>query len=429
MQTMQYARTTRPGVAAASAALCGLMLPVRALDRAVAGVRTTRGFALIMPFMLAMLLTSLSGASAQELRAAPPAEPDVLQAAPDPGAVAQESRDIAGRWLGASDAAVQEFGKAGGTLTNVVTGKVSGLSTAVSVADWASPVGALSAGDIRNAVSGAVAIKTGAAATAGAAALFGEIGAATGGVIGSFLPVIGNVAGTMVGGAIGTAAGGFIVAYGYDKYVKDYVIKRVTGLVSVFDTTPLDQAMQARRAFLLQTMSPEQQSQLQSFSPEEVQLIDFAALPYVPVLKQPQSNAPATADQQQAVLPAGNVLAGVRKIELFGQINCDIAGNRVTCRDEQKDDAYIVRTFSGTISSDRIDGTIVWDMTAGIRSSCQTRGRGTQRLTYTFSADGAVKADAGPISWGPGSSTCPGYRPSSSTTPGSSFVGKWRVLE
>ncbi len=52
----------------------------------------------------------------------------MLRAAPDPGVVAQESRDVAGRWIGASDAAIQEFGKAGGTLTNIVTGNFTGLS-------------------------------------------------------------------------------------------------------------------------------------------------------------------------------------------------------------------------------------------------------------------------------------------------------------
>jgi hypothetical protein len=318
-----------------------------------------RSVALYMVCALALLLVP-SPASAQELRAAPPPEPDVLRVAPDPGTVAQESRDIAGRWLGASDAAVQEFGKAGGTLTNVVTGKFAGLSTTISVADWASPVGALSAGDIRGAVSGAVAIKTGAAATAGGAALLGEAGAVMGGVVGSFLPVIGNVAGTMVGGAIGTAAGGFICAYGYDKYVKDYVIKRVTGLVSVFDTAPLDQAMQARRAFLLQTMSPEQQAQLQTFSPEEVQLIDFAALPYVVMPKQPAPQAPATpSSQDQAALTTGNVLAGVRKFSI-GKMEWEISGGVATYRQVYPGAATSVVAARGTVSPNRIEGTMVW---------------------------------------------------------------------
>src|SRR5665647_664915 len=95
-----------------------------------------------------LLLASPPGSQAQEppsLRAAPPPEPDVLRAAPDAGAVAQESRDIGGRWTGASDAAIQQFGKAGGSLTNIVTGKFAGLSQAVAIADWSATLGTLGA--------------------------------------------------------------------------------------------------------------------------------------------------------------------------------------------------------------------------------------------------------------------------------------------
>jgi hypothetical protein len=348
----------------------------------------TRRLVPITAAALVMLLV-FSFTQAQELRAAPPREPDVLRAAPDPGTVAQESRDIGGRWLSASDAAVQEFGKAGGTLTNVVTGKVSGLSTAIAATDWASPVGALSAGDIRGAVSGAVAIKTGAVATAGAATLFGEIGAATGGVVGSFLPVIGNIAGTMVGGAIGTAAGGFIAAYGYDKYVKDYVIKRVTGLVSVFDTAPLDQAMQARRAFLLQTMSPEQQAQLQSFSPQEVQLIDFAALPYVPVLKQPAPQTPEPDAQQQAALPPDDfsTLASFQlnqNDQVSYPLVCNANDGRVSCfgKHSQGPGMTLTITLNGTRAGNvlEMENFTVFEATSGCTSRAEYRGHDTITL-------------------------------------------------
>jgi hypothetical protein len=73
------------------------------------------GLAPILPLVLAVQLASPAVAQAPEppsLRAAPPAAPDVLRAAPDPGAVAQEWRDVAGRWLGAGDPAVQELNKA-----------------------------------------------------------------------------------------------------------------------------------------------------------------------------------------------------------------------------------------------------------------------------------------------------------------------------
>ncbi len=221
---------------------------------------------LLILIMLAMLGALPSIASAQEppsLRAAPPPEPDVLRAATDAGAVAQESRDIAGRWTGGFDAAVQSLAKSGGTLTNIVTGKFDGLSKSIAIADAASTLGAASAGDVRGTVSGAAAIAVGGNVTAGGAALFGEIGTVAGGAIGSFFPVIGNIAGSIVGGAVGTAAGGFICAFGYDKYVKDYVAKGVTGIVSVFDTAPLTQAMEAKRAFLWATMAPEERAQLQ----------------------------------------------------------------------------------------------------------------------------------------------------------------------
>jgi hypothetical protein len=381
------------------------------------------------------LLLALPFVQAQELRAAPPREPDVLRAAPDAGTVAQEQRDIAGRWLGASDAAVQEFAKAGGTLTSVATGKFTGLSTAISVADWASPVGALSAGDIRGAVSGAVAIKTGAAATAGGAALFGEIGAATGGVIGSFLPVIGNIAGTMVGGAIGTAAGGFIAAYGYDKYVKDYVIKRATGLVSVFDTTPLDQAMQARRAFLLQTMSPEQQAQLQTFSPEEAQLIGFAALPYVPVLKQPLPQTPA--DQQQSALPPGgpSTVTGDIDIVLWNAeypdyrvpASCRILSGTMHCEGRKTDPHVVINySFDGTISGSAAVGYLSENMQT-LLQGCGQRYAIRFPMRYDFEDGGRMRGTASVGTQQLISNTCPQPEPASRATNAHTVVGTWQV--
>ncbi len=69
----------------------------------------------------------------------------MLRAAPDAGAVAQENRDIAGRWIGAGDAAMQSLAKSGGTLTNIVTGKFDGLSKTIAIADAASTLGAASA--------------------------------------------------------------------------------------------------------------------------------------------------------------------------------------------------------------------------------------------------------------------------------------------
>jgi hypothetical protein len=371
-----------------------------------------------------LLLISAPGSQAQELRAAPPPEPDVLRAAPDPGTVAQENRDIAGRWLGASDAAVQAFAKAGGTLTNVATGKFTGLSTTIAIADASAVLGAASALDVRGTVSGAAAIAVGGNVTAGGAALIGEIGAATGGVIGSFLPVIGNIAGTMVGGAIGTAAGGFIAAYGYDKYVKDYVIKRVTGLVSVFDTAPLDQAMQARRAFLLQTMSPEQQAQLLGFNSEEVQLIDFAALPYVTVPKHPQPNASPPSPQDQAALTTGNVLAGVRKFSIGDQVWEISGGVAKNGGIYPGPPTHTVYTARGTVSVNRIDGTMTF-LHRG-EGKCGTVTRETSFFVFTFGPD-TVTGELRPGPVEVLSNPCgSGF---AKTTQGQNFSAPWKVVE
>jgi hypothetical protein len=366
------------------------------------------GSALGKPIILATLFASTLVASAQ---------------APDPGAAAQEKRDIAGRWLGASDTAVQEFGKAGGTLTNIAVGKFEGVSGAISKADWAASYGALSAGDVRGAVSGAVAIKVGAAATSGGAALFGEIGAVTGGVIGSFFPVVGNVAGTMLGGAVGTAVGGFVTAYSYDKYVKDYVSKGVlAGIASVFDTAPLDQAMQARRAFLLQTMTPDQQAQLQVFKPEEVALIDFGALPYVPMPKQPAPDA-----QRQAALTTGNVLAGVRKFsigandEQVWEIHDGVATFHTVFPGPVTRSEHNAR---GQVSVNRIEGNMTWLMTT--TGKCATVNRDNSPFVFVFTAD-TVTAEVKPGPVEVLSNPCKaGF---AATTRGFNFSAPWKKLE
>ncbi len=374
--------------------------------------------------LVALLLMSVNCAQAQEppsLRAAPPAEPDVLRAAPDPGAVAQETRDIAGRWIGASDAAIQEFGKAGGTLTNIVTGNFTGLSKTIAISDASATLGAAWGGDVRGAVSGAAAIAVGGKVTAGGAALFGEVGSVAGGVVGSFFPVIGNIAGSVVGGAVGTAAGGFIAAFGYDKYIKDYVAQGVAGIVSVFDTAPLDEAMQAKRAFLWETMSPEERAQLQSFNPEEVTLLDFGTLPYVPVPKQPAPDAPATpSPQDQAALTTGNVLAGVRKFSI-GKMEWEINGGVATYRQVYPGFTTSVVTAHGAVSPNRIEGTMVWTFPGD--PNCDVRE--SEHFVYVFDAENVSgQNQPGPVELrGP----CKGTW--DKMTRGSSFTAPWRKTE
>jgi hypothetical protein len=367
-------------------------------------LRPHKAFAGSLP--VSLLFLAWTAASAQE--------PPSLRAAPDAGTVAQEQRDIAGRWLGASDAAVQEFGKAGGTLTDAATGKFTGLSKAIAVADWSSTLGAATGGDVRGAVSGAVAIKVGATAAAGGAALFGEAGAIAGGMVGSFFPVIGNIAGSIVGGAIGAAAGGFITAFGYEKYVKDYVSKGViAGIASVFDKAPLAEAMEAKRAFLWATMAPEERAQLQVFKPEEVALIDFGTLPYVPVPKQPAPDA-----KQQAALTTGNVLAGVRKFTI-GPLEWTINGGVATHRHVYPGGATSVVTAQGTVTPNRIEGTMVWTFPG---DPCHIRQ--SEHFVLVFDAENVSgRNDPGPVEVRGG---CTGW---DKMTRGSNFTAPWKVLE
>ena len=378
---------------------------------------------------LAIALLWCALAQAQELRAAPPREPDVLRAAPDPAALAQEQRDIAGRWLGATDAAIQSAGKAGGTLTNIVTGKFEGLSKSISIADAASTLGAASAGDVRGTVSGAAAIAVGGKVTAGGAALFGEIGAVTGGAVGSFFPVIGNIAGSVVGGAIGTAAGGFIAAFGYDKYVKDYVAKGVTGLVSVFDKAPLAEAMEAKRAFLWATMAPEERAQLTAFKPEEATLLDFGTLSYVPVLKQPAPQTSTPDAQQQAALPPaaiGNLLTGVKKIVLDGPTVCTIDSGQVNCTQPPVNIGSAVRIVSRSLAGVAAGNTLELEL----RDVFEARdAKCTVTTVYRGHYQVVLEAGGRAIAKQTVTMSVKGCSTPMTTTNNYSGVGTWRVLE
>ncbi len=368
--------------------------------------------------MLAMLGALPSIASAQE------PEPDVLRAAPDAGAIAQEYRDIGGRWTGAGDAAMQSLAKSGGTLTNIVTGKFAGLSKAVAIADWSATLGTLSAGDMRGGVSGAVAIAVGGKITAGGAAFFGEAGAVVGGAVGTFFPVIGNIAGTMVGGAVGTTAGGFICAFGYDKYVKDYVAKGVlAGIAAVIDPLPMAEMRAKMDALMLQAMSPQERAMLEAsstFGGGEVQLLDFGTLPYVPVPKQPAPSAATPSPQDQAALTTGNVLAGVRKFSI-GKMEWEINGGVATYRQVYPGVTTSVVTARGAVSPNRIEGTMVWTFPGD--PNCDVRE--SEHFVYLFDAENVSgKNQPGPVELrGP----CKGTW--DKMTRGSSFTAPWRKAE
>ena len=369
-------------------------------------------------FLVAFLLLSVCCAQAQEppsLRAPPPAQPDVLTAGPNAGAAAQETRDIAGRWLGASDAAIQEFGKAGGSLTNIVTGKFAGLSRAIAIADWSATLGAAWGGDVRGAVSSAVAIKVGATVTSGGATLFGEIGAVAGGAVGSFFPVVGNFAGVMVGGAVGTAAGGFIAAFGYDKYVKDYVAKGVlAGIAAVIDPLPMAEMRAKMDALTLQAMSPEERALLEAsatFGGGEVQLIDFGAQPSTPTLKQPAPDA-----QQQTAL--GDSVPASFELNQNNQINyplaCTVKDASVICSGQHRQgvDAILRISLTGTVSGNTLDveTLTVYEAASGCTSRAEYRGRdrfvlekgGRALLSGFYAATQRLRGSpcpTGPTSW------------------------------
>ena len=353
------------------------------------------------------------------------------------GAFAEEWRNVAGRWLGATDAAVESFAKVGGTLTDMVTGKFDGLSKTITIADASATLGAASAGDVRGTVSGAAAIAVGGKVTAGGAALFGEIGSVAGGAVGSFFPVVGNIAGSIVGGAVGTAAGGFICAFGYDKYLKDYVAQGVTGIVSVFDTAPLAGAMQAKRAFLWETMAPEERAKLQTFNPEEVQLLDFGTLPYVLVPKQPTQDAAAMDAQQQAALPPaviGDPLAGVKTLEINPNseidfpLACIIEGARFKCT--ARGTIGLIRydySISGTVAGNILEGDS-HDRTVfkSADGKCGYTAEVTGHETMTLESDGRVlSSDLFTTTFLSQSGDC-GYAGSFSGSGDS--VGTWRAV-
>ena len=201
----------------------------------------------------------------------------------------QSNLETLGGLLGLGNTAIQGFGEAGETLKNFAKDDFVGAGTgslkrglargwndalqpwkdaservreglpfkivgkAFQASDYVTPIGSASAGDVRGTVSGVAQIAVGTQATAGGAAFFGAVGTGAGAVVGSFFPVVGNIVGAEIGGAIGTVAGGFISAYGYDKYLKDYVGAGVeAGFASVFDTAGVTQTIRARQSFLHQ---------------------------------------------------------------------------------------------------------------------------------------------------------------------------------
>jgi hypothetical protein len=191
-----------------------------------------------------------------------------------------QKRDMARR----ANRAIEPWRKASASAKNNLSYKL--VPSAMLATDIATSFIAPSMeGDIRGAVSGAVNI----AVAPSVVGTFTAIGTGAGAVLGSFVPVVGNALGGVVGGAVGTVAGGYISAYAYDKYVKELVARAVEGgIAAVFDTSPLQQAMQARQAFLHRNASPEVKAEWdrmnavsRSFGGGESQVLDWERLPYV----------------------------------------------------------------------------------------------------------------------------------------------------
>lgn len=238
-------------------------------------------------------------------------------------------------------------------------------------------------GDYRGAMGNAANLAVAPTASGAGASLFGAIGTGVGATIGSFIPVVGTVAGGMVGGAIGTFAGGFIAASAYDTYVKDNLAGGLeAGIASLFDQTPLQQAMDARHAFLYETGADDIRAywdnlRATGLSPDEVELIGPELSPDIAVPKEPLPPPPpgeAAAD--------GDLLAGVRKFSIGPEV-WTIEGGVATFRMEYPGPVHTVLTGRGTVSGDRIEGTMTW-VHGGDDGGCVVRE--TERFVFTFEA-------------------------------------------
>jgi hypothetical protein len=265
-------------------------------------------------------------------------------------------------------------------------------------------IGQLAELDLRGATGTAVSVAV-EPATVGT---FTAIGTGAGAMLGSFVPVVGNALGGVVGGAVGTVVGGYISAYAYDKYVKELVARAVEGgVAAVFDTSPLQQAMQARQAFLHRNAPPEVKAEWdrmnavsRSFGGGEGQVLDWERLPYVIERKpaEPPPSATSPTPEQQAALTTGNVLAGVRKFKIgdeVWEIRDGFAAYRV---ERNQGDVRQVETAHGSVSINLIKGTITRHYeVSGIRG-CQSIFRETIPFVFAFSAENVSgELKAGPV--------------------------------
>lgn len=346
------------------------------------------------------------------------------------GLTGSQRRDMSRR----ADAAMAPWRNASATAKGSLSYKV--LPHAFTLADEGmAMLGSFAEGDLRGVTSTAVSV----AVEPVAIGAFTAIGTGAGAVVGSFVPVLGNALGGMVGGAIGTVAGGYISSYAYDKYVKDMVIRAAEGgFAAVFDTSPLQQAMQARQAFLHQNASPEVKAEWdrmnavsRSFGGGEGQVLDWERLPYIiqhkPPLPPPSAAAPAP-EQQTALPPSVGALLP-DNLQILGGMtpdNCSIANGQMRCEMSWSlGNSQWHKQFTGTVSGSTVTGTAVTIEDVRFKAvACAYRWRWTYQIRYDFEDGGRmhVTASNGAISLV--ANSCP-VPPKAHLPPGYSGDGNW----
>ena len=182
-------------------------------------------------------------------------------------------------------------------------------------------------------------------------------GTGVGMAVGSFIPGIGTAAGGIVGGAIGSVAGGYVSASAYDLYVKQKVLDAVEGgLAWVFDGDELGKAMQAREAHLRTVaaldLKPEWERfhmVSEGFGAAGIELVNPPTIFY-------EAGTPGVGDVAP-VLDSGDYLAGASKL-LTGDLVWTIE-NGVASASQRFDQepSTIDYVWKGRVSPNRIDGT------------------------------------------------------------------------
>ncbi|MCC0030131.1 MAG: hypothetical protein H6891_07690 [Brucellaceae bacterium] len=333
--------------------------------------------------------------------------------------------DNLSRFVGSTNATVQEIGKLGGTLRDMRANDFAGMGTgsqrrgmarAVNAATepWkrtgnavknsapykaapglflasdviTSVVAPLSAYDVKGATAGAVNIAVSNIAGNAGTAAAGGFGAGIGMAVGSFFPVIGTAAGGVVGGAIGSVAGGFISSSAYDIYVKQTVLDAVEGgLAWIFDSDPLAQAMQAREEHLRQVAAIDLLPEWEKlhmigsdFGASGVELVSPPAIFYEP--GKPEATA----------LPApetGDMLAGVSKLQIGDSvwtIEGGVARSRIHYDLEP---STLTFAWEGRVLPNRIEGAYDYDFISKNRE-CGNRLKEHAPMVVTFTADTAT---------------------------------------